>query len=170
VITIRAEKVAQDKEAVHRVNRLAFGTSAEANLVDLLREISNPQISLIAEKDDEIIGHIFFSPVRIEPDNPQFLIMGLAPMAVLPEYQRQGVGTELVRKGLLECKRIGCKAVVVLGHPDYYPRFDFIPASHKGLRSEYDVPEDVFMVLELEPGTLDGMGGLIKYLPVFNQV
>lgn len=91
-------------------------------------------------------------------------------MAVLPECQRQGIGSLLVREGLRECQRIGHEIVVVLGHPEYYPRFGFVPASSKGLRSEYDVPDEVFMVAELTPGALKGRTGLVKYHPEFNAV
>ena len=95
--------------------------------------------------------------------------MGLAPMAVLPEYQNQGVGSLLVRNGLSECQRAGFDIVVVLGHPRYYPRFGFIPASQKGLSCEYQVPDEAFMVIELRPGALNGMSGLVKYQPEFAQ-
>jgi putative acetyltransferase len=96
--------------------------------------------------------------------------MGLAPMAVLPEYQKQGVGSSLVRDGLVEVHRTGFNIVVVLGHPDYYPRFGFFPASQMQLRSEYPVPNEVFMVIELEPGALKGKHGLVKYHPEFARV
>ena len=98
------------------------------------------------------------------------MVMGLAPMAVLPERQRQGIGSALVREGLSAIERMGADAVVVLGHPAYYPRFGFKPAATYGLRSEYDVPDDVFMALELRPGVLEDIKGKVKYAPAFSSV
>lgn len=136
----------------------------------MLRPVCEPQISLVAVEADQVIGHIFFSPVTIEGEGSTTSAMGLAPMAVLPEHQRRGVGSWLVREGLRECLRMGQTVVVVLGHPEYYPRFGFIPASRVGLRSEYDVPDEAFMVLELEAGALNGRRGLVKYGPEFSAV
>jgi len=166
---IRAE-THEDHESVYRVNELAFPTTSEANLVDALRENAHPYISLVAIDEAQVVGHIFFSPVMIESDAGSFMAIGLAPMAVLPEHQRQGIGSLLVREGLLECRRIRHDVVVVLGHPEYYPRFGFVPASSKGLRSEYDVRDEVFMVAELTPGALKGRTGLVKYHPEFGKV
>jgi putative acetyltransferase len=168
LITIRAEN-AEDIPAVRRVNELAFGRPNEAALVDALRAASEPQVSLVAVEDGRVVGHIFFSPVSIESETPISTAMGLGPMAVLAEYQRQGVGSQLVREGLRECRRSGCDVVVVLGHPEFYPRFGFIPAVEKGLHSEYPVPDEVFMVTELEPGALRGRRGLVKYRPEFGE-
>lgn len=162
VMIVRAERN-EDRDAIHRVNELAFERANEANLVDALRAKASPTISLVAVIDGQVAGHIFFSPVAVESDGGVFAAMGLAPMAVLPEYQNQGIGSRLVREGLRECQRLGHYIVVVLGHPKYYPRFGFAPASLKGLRSEYDVPEEVFMVTELVPGALGGRRGLVKY-------
>lgn len=169
MIIVRAE-TAEDIEAVRRVNELAFEQAEEATLVDALRVAAHPHISLVAEADGQVIGHIFLSPVTIEMEERAPLIYGLAPMAVLPEYQNQGVGSRLVREGLSECRRIGCGAVVVLGHPEYYPRFGFVPASRKGLRCEYPVPDEAFMVVELTPGALLSARGLVKYHPEFGNV
>lgn len=169
MIEIRAER-AGDETAVRRVNELAFGQADEAALVDALRAAADPHISLVATDGGEIVGHIFFSPVSIEPEDSPFAAMGLAPMAVLPGHQRRGVGSALVRAGLEECRRIGHNVVVVLGHPEYYPRFGFRPASRAGLRCEYPVPDEVFMVVELEPGALAGRRGLVKYRPEFGEV
>ena len=169
MIEIRAER-AEDVTAVRRVNELAFGQPGEASLVAALRAAARPHISLVAVEDGQVVGHIFFSPVSIEPEDSSFKAMGLAPMAVLPEYQRRGVGSALVRAGLNGCRRIGRTAVVVVGHPEYYPRFGFRPASRFGLRCEYPVPDEVFMAAELEPGALAGRRGLVKYRPEFNEV
>ena len=166
---IRAEQT-EDHPAVYRVNQLAFGQTNEADLVDALRSSATPYISLVATLEGEVIGHIFFSPVTVESEEAAFTAMGLAPMAVLPTHQNQGVGSLLVREGLKECRRLGYDIVVVLGHPNYYPRFGFEPASSKGLRSEYDVPDEVFLVTELRPGALAGRSALVKYHPEFSKV
>jgi len=148
---------------------LAFGQPNEADLVDALRANAHPYISLVATVDDKVIGHIFFSPVTVESEEAAFTAMGLAPMAVLPTHQNQGVGSRLVREGLKECHRLGHDIVVVLGHPNFYPRFGFVPANSKGLRCEYDVPDEVFMVTELKPEALAGRQGLVKYHPAFGE-
>jgi len=168
MVIIRAENT-EDRDAIHRVVELAFGGRSEADLVDALRENASPYISLVATLDEHVVGHIFFSPVTIETERETLAEMGLAPMAVLPEYQNQGIGSQLVREGLRECARLGHDIVVVLGHPKFYPRFGFEPASLKGLRSEYDVRDEVFMVVELREGALAGRGGLVKYHPEFGK-
>jgi putative acetyltransferase len=169
MVIIRAEETA-DRDATHRVVEMAFGGRTEADLVDALRENASPWISLVAIIDKQVVGHIFFSPVTIEGEKDTFEAMGLAPMAVLPEYQNRGIGSQLVREGLKECERLDFDIVVVLGHPKFYPRFGFAPASRKGLRSEYDVRDEVFMALELREGALSGRGGLVKYHPEFGKV
>lgn len=155
--------------AIRHVNEEAFGTAAEATLVDLLRDEAAPRVSLVADDDGAIVGHIMFSPVTLST-NPQLRIMGLAPMAVLPERQRQGIGTALIVHGLAECRALDAGAVVVLGHPRYYPRFGFVPASAFDIRCEYDVPDDAFMAVELISGFLSGRAGAIRYHAVFGRV
>jgi putative acetyltransferase len=168
-IVIRAE-TAEHRAAVRAVNELAFGRPNEADLVDALREKAHPNIAIVAIVGDEVVGHIFFSPVSIESGDDSFAAMGLAPMAVLPAYQSQGIGSQLVRQGLRECQRIGHDIVVVLGHPNYYPRFGFVRASLKGLRSEYDAADEAFMVAELSEAALNGRRGLVKYRSEFAKV
>ena len=168
MITIRLEEI-EDQKGIRRVNELAFGQAMEADLVDALRTNAHPHISLVAIVEEGIVGHIFFSPVSIESESGTFTAMGLAPMSVLPEFQNQGVGSRLVDEGLKKCREMGHSVVVVLGHPNYYPRFGFIPAHLKGLRSEYDVPDDTFMVLELNENALAGRRGLVKYHPEFSR-
>jgi putative acetyltransferase len=167
-VKIRAE-TREDLPGIRAVNLAAFETAAEANLVDALRQQAQPIVSLVAVADDLVMGHILFSPVTLLP-YPQIPIMGLAPMAVLPGSQRQGIGSALVQAGLDECRTLGYAAVVVLGHANYYPRFGFRPASSFRLGSEYDVPDDVFMALELEPGALSHKNGTIRYHPAFAAV
>jgi putative acetyltransferase len=167
-MNIRAERP-EDAAGIRHVNRLAFGASTEATLVDVLREQARPVVSLVAVDARQIVGHILFSPVTLS-SAPELPMMGLAPMAVLPARQCQGIGSALVRAGLDECRRLGAGAVVVLGHAAYYPRFGFGPASRFGLACEYDVPEDVFMALELQDGALRGKAGTIRYHPAFARV
>jgi putative acetyltransferase len=157
-----------DAERIREVNLAAFETSTEADLVDALRRQATPLVSLVAEDDANVIGHIVFSPVTLASD-PGLILMGLAPMAVVPSRQRQGVGSTLVREGLERCRRLDVAAVVVLGYPEYYPRFGFVPAVRLSLRSEYDVPEEVFMVRELRDGVFRGLSGTIRYHPVFGD-
>lgn len=166
---VRAEQF-DDFQAVYQVHLAAFGRENEANLVKILRSVPDT-FSFIAAVDEQIVGHIFFSPVSIEGSGRKnILILGLAPIAVLPNYQRQGIGSMLVQHSLKECFISGCHAVVVLGHPTYYPRFGFLRASQKGLRCEYNVPDDAFLVLELENGVLAGVEGVVKYRSEFSSV
>lgn len=154
---------------IRHVNLAAFGAAAEADLVDALRQHARPFLSLVAVEEDEVVGHIAFSPVTLAP-HPDLRIAGLAPMAVVPSRQRQGIGSSLVHAGLQEARRLGFEAVVVLGHAGYYPRFGFRTASSFGLVSEYDVPDEVFMALELRSGALRGYGGTIRYHSAFAAV
>ena len=165
---IRAEEQ-RDWAAVRAVNLSAFETVDEANLVDALREQARPLVSLIAEADGAIVGHIMFSPVSL-PGHAALKIMGLAPMAVAPEHQSKGIGSALVRAGLYQCKQLGFGAVVVLGHPTYYPRFGFSPSVRFGIGCEYEVPEEVFMVMELQGGFLRGASGKVKYHAAFSKL
>ncbi len=165
---IRAEQE-KDRAAVHAVNVSAFETPSEANLVDALREQAEPVVSLVAEDNGAIVGHIMFSPVSLS-GHPGLKMMGLAPMAVAPEHQRQGIGSALVRAGLEQCRQLGFIAVVVLGHPEYYPRFGFSPSTRFGIGSEYEVPEEVFMATELQPAALSGKAGTVKYHAAFGSV
>lgn len=169
MIDVRAEKL-QDLEAIHTVIVAAFGRESEANLVDQLRG-SEATFSFVAVESEQIIGHIFFSPVSIEGACANDLpILGLAPLAVLPNFQRRGIGALLIQHSLVELARLGFKAVVVLGHPDYYPRFGFTPAKKRGLRCEYAVPEEMFMLIELENGALTGCRGTVTYQPEFSRL
>ncbi|MEA1979188.1 MAG: N-acetyltransferase [Chloroflexota bacterium] len=165
---IRAEKE-DDHDAVFAVNGSAFETPAEATLVDMLREHAQPVVSFVAEEKGNVVGHIMFSPVILS-ENPDLKVMGLAPMAVAPEHQRKGIGSALVRAGLEQCRQLGFVAVVVLGHPQYYPRFGFSPSSRFGIDSEYEVPEEVFMAMELEPESLSGITGTAKFHNAFKNI
>ena len=166
---VRAE-TEDDYPGVRKVNEMAFGRGNEAELVDALRLAANPQVSLVAVEDDEIVGHIFFSPVSVESGKRVFMALGLAPMAVVPHRQRCGIGSRLVREGLKACRRLGHDVVFVVGHPEYYPRFGFEPARRLGFTCEYDVQDEAFMVSELRPGAASGWSGIVRYLPQFRNV
>jgi putative acetyltransferase len=165
---IRSEE-SKDYSAIRAINESAFETPAEANLVDVLRAEAQPIISLVAQDGESIVGHVMFSPASLT-DHPDLKIMGLGPVAVLPHLQRRGIGTALINAGICKCRELGFNAVIVLGHPAYYPRFGFIPSVRYGIQSEYDVPDDVFMLLELQPGYFQGATGVIKYHPAFSNV
>ena len=159
-----------DITPIRQVNLSAFEGATEADLVDALRDQAHPIVSLVADDNGALVGHILFSPVTFS-SHPDLRVMGLAPMAVLPDRQREGIGSALARAGITACRDLGYEAVVVLGHAEYYPRFGFVPASRFGLRSEYDVPDDVFMAMELTPGALEGLGaGTIRYHEAFGTV
>ncbi len=165
-LLIRAETQG-DLSAIRSVNEASFGQRFEADLVDALRREADPFISLVAERDGEVVGHVCFTPVTVGEGAQSDGYVGLGPMAVAPAVQRQGVGSRLVSAGLDECRRRGLKLVVVVGHPAYYPRFGFEPASRAGLTCEYDVPDDVFMALRLD--TTATPSGRVRYHPAFGR-
>jgi len=156
----------QDQAAVYRLNSSAFATDAEARLVDALRKRASPIVSLVAIVDNQVNGHILFSQVQ-HSENTDALIMGLAPMAVAETARNQGIGSALVASGIAACAGLGAGAIVVLGHPGYYPRFGFTPASGYGIECEYDVPDEAFMAIELTPQFLASKPGTIKYHECF---
>jgi len=167
-LTIRPE-AKEDYTAIRQINRKAFHTDAEANLVDALRQSNVPIISLVAECSDIIAGHVFFSEVKLDGHCQEIRICGLAPMAVLPEYQRQGIGSQLVTEGMKACRQAGYSAVVVLGHRQFYPRFGFEPSVNFRITSEFDVPDEVFMIRELSKDALTNCSGTIRYHAAFKQ-
>ena len=168
LVTIRAER-AGDEAQVREVNELAFGQPVEADLVDRLRRTSEEALSLVAVDDRAVVGHILFTPVEVEGNPRPVCGMGLAPMAVRPERQREGVGSELVSHGLKLLRERRIPFVVVVGHPEYYPRFGFVPASSHGLRSQWaEVPDEAFMVLILDAEAMRGVSGTAKYGPGFD--
>lgn len=169
MIVIRSERK-EDLEAIHEVNRLAFGQEDEALLVQRIRDSSHfiPELSLVASREGQIVGHILFSLIEIEGQHSNKPVLSLAPMAVHPDFQKQGIGSKLVREGLKKCRQLGYAVVIVIGHPNYYPRFGFIPARQKGLEAPFPVPDEAFMVLELVPNALAELKGTVKYPPEFD--
>jgi putative acetyltransferase len=169
MITVRHE-TADDAPAVRELNERAFGGTAEADLVDRLRERGAVTLSLVAVMQEAVVGHAFFSPVEIAGTGEQASAVALGPMAVSPEYQQQGIGSRLVHDALDELQGAGHGLLVVLGHPQYYPRFGFVPAARFGLRCEFDAPDGAFMVLELRHGAWRGGSGTVRYQPEFHTV
>lgn len=169
---IRAEK-SEDIAGISETNIQAFNKEDEATLVELIRQSDNfiPELSLVAEnQESEIIGHILFSKITILTGKGEKHTLGLAPMAVKPAFQNQGIGSALVKEGLKACKAAGFSHVFVLGHPNFYPRFGFIPSNHYEIEPPFPVRSEVFMAIELEKGSLDGIHGKIVYPPAFNAV
>jgi putative acetyltransferase len=158
-----------DPAGISDVNREAFCRPNEAALVDALRTTTSC-ISLVASSGTAVVGHILFTPVAVVGPSVHARVAGLGPMAMRPQWQRRGIGSQLVRNGLEACRRAGYEVVVVLGHPEYYPRFGFVPASRLGLRCEFDAPDEAFMAQELRPGALGAGGGLVKYASEFSTV
>jgi putative acetyltransferase len=161
-IKIRSEED-KDIEQIRDIVRAAFPTDAESKLVDLLRANSKAITSLVAVEGDRVLGHILFSPVSTTPPSEAKGI-GLAPVAVRPSLQSQGIGSGLIREGLIRCRELGFDYCVVLGSPKYYPRFGFEKASNFDLQNEYGV-DDEFMVINFSAHRLPR--GLVKYASEF---
>lgn len=168
---IRPE-VPADIPAIFEVNFQAFAHYDEANLVDALREdkVFNPELSLVAVHGDRVIGHIMFPPVTIESPKTSTPAVALAPLVVHPDFQCLGVGAALIEEGLIVCRTLGHRIVIVVGHPGYYPRYGFQSARAQGILAPFTVADDVFMVLPLDPGALHGIRGTVKYPAAFDAI
>ena len=160
----------EDHATVRIVNEQAFGQPLEANIVETLRWDCSEALSLVADETGEVIGHIMFTPATIENQSGKMKGMGLAPMAVLPARQRQGIGSKLVKQGLRILQDRGCPFVIVLGHPEYYPRFGFEMASKYGVTSQWEgIPDDAFMILIIDKSILPNLSGVARYRDEFND-
>ena len=169
MIEIREERE-EDCDAIRRTNEQAFGQPAEANIVDALRANCPDLLSLVASTCGGVTGHILFSPVVIGSGARTAAGMGLAPMAVLPEYQRQGIGSELVRAGVARLRDRRCPFIVVLGHAEYYPRFGFERASLHAIHCQWDgIPDEAFMVLILDSAVMAGVSGVARFRSEFDK-
>lgn len=167
MVEIREEEP-RDQDAVHSVNQAAFNNGPESALVDRLRAGCEGYLAFVAVGAGTVVGHILFTPVTI--DGCDAVGMGLAPMAVLPAHQRKGIGSQLVRHGLEHVRRSGCPFVVVLGHPEYYPRFGFDRASQYRLLSQWEgVPDEAFMVIVIDSRVLPKEGGTARYRHEFDE-
>jgi putative acetyltransferase len=163
---IRFERPETDERSiVHSINEAAFGRSDEADLVDSLHATGAVLASLVSEQGGRIVGHILFSRMAIETPDGSLPAVALAPLAVLPECQRQGIGGRLIQHGLEVMRERGERIVIVVGHPDYYPRFGF--SSEKTRALDHPFPPAAFMAIELRPNALDGIRGKVKYPAAF---
>lgn len=161
----------QHAASVTKVEQKAFGRPAEADLCSRLRKRGAVTLSLVALENDQVVGHVLFSLVTIKGESQSLEAVGLGPVAVLPDRQKQGIGSRLIRAGLEEIRQMGYPAVVVLGDPRYYTRFGFEPAARYGLRfPDPNVPADDFMALELRRGALEQSTGEVHYQPEFLEV
>ena len=160
------EERPEDIPLIREVNRLAFEQDQEANIVDALRSSGAALLSLVAVQDDDVVGHIMYSPARVGAVEGA----GLAPMAVLPTHQRRGIGSQLVEAGNAKLRENGCPFIIVLGHPGFYPRFGFTAARALGITCEWDVPDDAFMIAVMDEQRMRGVTGLAKYRPEFSTV
>jgi putative acetyltransferase len=161
-VDLRVERAA-DAEMVRAVHAEAFGRPDEARLVERLRQRARPYLGLVAAVGGEVVGHVVFAPVTLHCYQAPYAIQALAPLAVRPAWQRRGIGGALVRAGLAACHAAGHDVVVVVGHPEFYPRFGFVRARPLGLMSEPAFPDETFMVAELTPGALHGRRGVVLY-------
>lgn len=153
----------RDIPEIRQVNIRAFGRQQEASVVDKLRENCNSVLSLVALTDGKVVGHILFSPAVIEGRHGRLVGTGLAPLAVLPEYQRKGIGTQLMQTAIARIKKGGCPYIIVIGHPEYYARFGFERAGRFGISSEWDVPDEAFVILVLDRRVMNGITGVARY-------
>ncbi len=169
MINIRVEST-EDIPQVRTLHERAFAQPGEANVVDKLRENCPDYLALAGEEDGHIVGHFLFTEAVITATDRMIIGMGSAPMAVMPERQKQGIGSSLVEQGLAILRERGCPFVIVLGHPEYYPRFGFERASKHALSSQWEgVPDEAFMVLVMDQGALEGVSGVAKYRDEFDE-
>ncbi len=159
-----------DAPAIFDVHLQAFAQDGESRLVDALRDegMINPELSLVADYGGHIIGHILFCPVSIISAGTETSALALAPLGVHCDYQCRGIGAALVETGIEECRRLGHRIVIVVGHPSYYPRFGFTAAKESGIFPPFPCPDNVFMALPLTTGALDGAGGVVRYPAAFD--
>jgi putative acetyltransferase len=170
-ITVRPEQQA-DIDDIYELNKLAFGQENEARLVGLLRTAPGyvPGLSLVASAENALVGHILFSKIFVVSGDARHETLALAPMSVHPRYQKQGVGARLITQGLESARDMGFGSVIVLGHEHYYPKFGFVPASRWGIRPPIEVPDDVFMAIELVPNSLKNVSGIVEYPVEFSAI
>ena len=170
---IRSEKK-EDYETITKIDDIAFKGKQEGILIKRLRKKReyNKELSLVAVKDEKIIGHVLLFPLFIKTDNSQVKTLSLGPMAVLPEHQKRGVGKELIKKGIEVAKKKGFKSIVVIGHKGYYPKFGFRKSAEYKLRlpEKYSkIPSEAFMILELEKNCLKEVLGEVQFPKEYDE-
>ncbi|MDD2665591.1 MAG: N-acetyltransferase [Methanocellales archaeon] len=160
----------KDYKKVYEVNCLAFQQENESKLIEKIRKGKNfiPELSLVAEIEDEIMGHILFSRINIFGDSV-FDSLALAPMAVSPEFQKKGIGSNLIKKGIEKAKELGFDSIIVLGHKEYYPKFGFQRASKWNIKCPFEAPDEAFMAIELTERAFEGKAGTVKYPDEFME-
>jgi len=170
-IIIRKE-TPDDFQQVARVIEMAFRQKNEAVLVEKLRHNIkyNANLSIVAEYHGNVIGHILFFPIVIRTGETRIASLALAPLSVSPEFQQMGVGRRLIQEGLRKAREMSCTSIVVLGHSEYYSKFGFVPARKWGITAPFEVPEDVFMCIELEEDALVNAAGVVEYPQEFSEV
>lgn len=168
-LLIRSER-SEDRQAIAAIHTEAFGRPDEAALVAALRGLAEPTLSLVAEADSRVVGHILFTPVTIRSATSSSPALALAPLAVLSAHQGSGIGSDLVRSGLDACRGLSQSVVFVPGNPKFYARFGFEPAAPRGLRYRTSMLDAAFQVAELEPGALGNRAGDVEYLSPFDSV
>ena len=171
LITIRQEHPA-DFQSVYQIHKLAFGQESEAKLVDALRHSDAfiPELSLVAELDNQLLGHILFTKIKIVNKEKETESLALSPMAVRADFQKQGIGGQLIREGLKRAAQFGFESVIVLGHAGYYTKFGFEATTKWNIRAPFDVPSEVFMGIELIPHALKNVSGVVQYPKEFDAV
>ena len=152
-----------DADAVGAVVVAAFGREAEGRLVERLRASGKIVCALVAEEKGRVLGHLAFSRIAIDSGESEIPVWALAPLAVMPAFQRLGIGSALVSAGLERCRMERQARVLVVGDPVYYGRFGFVPASQFGLTCPFPVPEEAFMAIELEPAAFAQVSGVVRY-------
>lgn len=148
---ILRQETPNDFKKVFELNTLAFGEDNESKLIDALRKNTDvfiPELSIVAINDNKIVGHILFTKINIQDEKGNLNeSLALAPMSVKPEWQKKGIGGNLIKHGIETAKNLGYKSIIVLGHEYYYPKFGFKPAENWNIKTSYDVPSNVFMAL-----------------------
>lgn len=170
-LTIRPE-TPTDFPTIAQVVEAAFTQPAEARLIQRLRSSPAymPALALVAQQQGQVVGHIMMTCICIHGRGGDVPALALAPLAVAPPFQRQGIGSALVRRALEESRGLAHQRVIVLGHPEYYARFGFARASRWGIYPPFDCPDAAFMAMELVPGALDGCEGIVQYPPEFDEL
>jgi predicted N-acetyltransferase YhbS len=170
-IKIEAE-TEEDYEQITTLHSLAFNRDSEARLVEKLRRtpIYIRELSLVARYKNTVIGHILFYPIKINSHGKKCVSLALAPISVIPRFQNRKIGTKLIREGLEKARKLGFKSVIVVGHPEYYPRFGFEKASNYGISASFHVPDNALLAIELEKDALKDCRGAVAYPNEYNGV